>query len=67
MKTHCDCGAKLPAYSGRGRRPSKCAKCKRKRRRTSQRANERWRYEHDPAFRAMKKESVAKWREGKRI
>ena len=50
----CDCGNKLPPYSGRGRPPSKCDECKLKKRRRSRRKNERWRYEHDPAFKARK-------------
>lgn len=62
----CDCGAKLPPYSGRGRRPSKCDECKLRKRRKSRQTNERWRYRHDPAFRARKLADSAKQREARK-
>ena len=55
-RTHCACGAKLPPYSGRGRRPSKCDECKHKRRQRERLRYEQWRYANDPGFRAMKQD-----------
>ena len=62
----CDCGAKLPPYSGRGRRPSKCDECKLKKRRQSRRKKERWRYKHDPAFKARKLADSEKARQARK-
>ena len=63
---HCACGAKLPPYSGRGRRPSKCKRCQHIDRQNERRRYERWRYKNDPKFRKMKRASAKQQRKARK-
>ena len=62
---HCECGAKLPPYPGRGPRSTRCHECRRIARQDNRRRYERERYKNDPEFRVMKREINKKSRERK--